>query len=271
MNSHIDPRVDHYKTLGVAAEASAAEIKKAYRNLAKKYHPDSTGGDKAKESRFKEISQAYDVVGDADKRAKYDAMRAQAAQFGGGAGFPGGFSASSTGGGEVDLGDIFAQMFGGGARAGAGGPGGNVHVRFAQGGSPFGAGASPFGADIPFESARQTRRKPAATRATERKVRLSDGTVVIQRGQDIHSELRLSLDKAILGTVADVPTLDGRAKVKVPSGTSSGVKLRLKGKGARAADGSRGDQYVTIHIDVPAKIDEEAKKLLVQFMQRIKK
>jgi DnaJ-class molecular chaperone len=267
MNSHIDPRMDHYKTLGVASDASAADIKKAYRNLAKKYHPDSTGGDKAKEARFKEISQAYDVVGDADKRAKYDALRAQAAQFGG-AGFPGGFSASHSGGGDVDLGDIFAQMFGGAARGG--GPGGNVHVRFAQGGaSPFGAGASPFGADIPFETAR--RRKPAAARATERKVRLSDGTVVIQRGPDIHSELRLSLDKAILGTVADVPTLGGRAKVKVPPGTSSGVRLRLKGKGARASDGSRGDQYVTIHIDVPVKIDEEAKKLLVRFMQRIKK
>jgi DnaJ-class molecular chaperone len=266
MNSHIDPRMDHYKTLGVASDASAADIKKAYRNLAKKFHPDSTGGDKAKEARFKEIGQAYDVVGDADKRARYDAMRAQAAQFGG-AGFPGGFSASQGGGGDVDLGDIFAQMFGGAARGG--GPGGNVHVRFAQGGSPF--GGAPFGAEMPFEATRQTRRKPAAARATERKVRLSDGTVVTQRGQDIHSELRLSLDKAILGTVADVPTLDGKTRVKVPPGTSSGVRLRLKGKGARAAGGSRGDHYVTIHIDVPEKIDEEAKKLLVRFMQRIKK
>jgi DnaJ-class molecular chaperone len=271
MNSDIDPRLDHYKTLGVAADASAADIKKAYRNLAKKYHPDSTGGDKAKEARFKEIGQAYDVLGDADKRAKYDTIRASAAQFGGaGAGFPGGFSGAWSNQGDVDLGDLFAQMFGGGARPGAGGPGGNVNVRFSQGGSPFGAGPSPFGADIPFETTRRTRRKPATSRTAERKVRLSDGSTVTQRGQDIHSELRLTLDKAILGTVAEVPTLDGKAKVKVPPGTSSGVKLRLRGKGARAADGNRGDQYVTIQIDVPSKIDEEAKKLLVRFMQRVK-
>src|SRR5215813_14598354 len=116
-----DPNVDYYKALGVAKEATADEIKKAYRKLAKAYHPDSTGGDKAKESRFKDISNAYDVLGDAKKRAMYDEIRA-----GGGLprGFPGGYTYSSQGGGPgvFDLGDLFSQFFGGAGR------GGRVHV-----------------------------------------------------------------------------------------------------------------------------------------------
>ncbi|MBZ0238681.1 MAG: DnaJ domain-containing protein, partial [Deltaproteobacteria bacterium] len=76
MSLDFDPSVDYYKALGVDAKASNDEIKKAYRKLAKQYHPDSTGGDKAKESRFKEASAAYDVLGDAKKRAQYDEIRA---------------------------------------------------------------------------------------------------------------------------------------------------------------------------------------------------
>src|SRR3954470_1129235 len=112
-----DPSVDYYKALGVAQGASADEIKRAYRKLAKANHPDSTGGDKAKESRFKDISNAYDVLGDAKKRALYDEIRA-----GGGVqqGFPGGYtySAQAGGPGVFDLGDLFGQFFGGNARGG---------------------------------------------------------------------------------------------------------------------------------------------------------
>src|SRR5688572_32833823 len=102
---------DPYEALGVKADASADEIKKAYRKLAKKYHPDSTGGDKAKTDRFKEVSTAYDIVGDPDKRAKYDAMKKQ--------GFPGFAAGGEAGAPPFDLGELFAQMFGGG-----GGPAG---------------------------------------------------------------------------------------------------------------------------------------------------
>src|SRR5215467_4168144 len=108
-----DPSVDYYKALGVSQTATADEIKKAYRKLAKAYHPDSTGGDKAKESRFKDISNAYDVLGDAKKRALYDEIRANGGMP---RGFPGGnytYTTQSGGPGVFDLGDLFGQFFSG--------------------------------------------------------------------------------------------------------------------------------------------------------------
>lgn len=271
MTLDFDPSIDHYKVLGVKPEATPEEIKKAYRRLAKQYHPDSTGGDKAKEARFKEVGQAYDVLGDAQRRAQYDALRSGATSGGRFAGgFPGG-GFPGAGGNVFDLGDLFAQMFQG---RGGGGRGGNVEFRFTQGG-PFGAGG--FAVEDPLEAARQARqpRQPREPRRraqppAERKIRLSDGSDAVQRGHDIHSDVRLAVDQAILGAVAEVPTSTGTARVKVPPGTSSGRRLRLKGKGARRQDGSHGDHYVTVQIDVPRQVDEEARKLLVQFMQRVK-
>src|SRR5438874_1177271 len=108
-----DPAVDYYKSLGVGKEATADEIKKAYRKLAKANHPDSTGGDKAKESRFKDISNAYDVLGDAKKRKLYDEIRAGGMRGVGpdGNGF---YTYTGQGGGPgvFDLGDLFSQFFG---------------------------------------------------------------------------------------------------------------------------------------------------------------
>src|SRR5690349_17622350 len=136
MNLDFDPNVDYYKALGVSSTATLDEIKKAYRKLAKQNHPDSTGGDKAKEARFKEIGAAYDVLGDAAKRKQYDEVRAMGgARRGGGfpGGFPGGGVSPFGGGGQGqawDLGDLFAQMFSGGAAA-QGGP--RRSVRFERG------------------------------------------------------------------------------------------------------------------------------------------
>lgn len=261
---------DPYEALGVSPDASPADIKKAYRKLAKRYHPDSTGGDKAKENRFKEISTAYDIVGDPDKRAKYDAMRKQGA-----------FSGMDGG---IDLGEILAQMFGGAAGPGAGarssrpGPGsvryrvyntpggGGFRESFFGGGDALG-GESPFDFHEPSASRRRAGRGHAAA-AAEHKVRASDGSLVTQRGSDVYSDAKLSFDQAVLGAVVEVPTLGGRASVKIPPGTSSGVKLRLKGKGADDGSGHRGDHFVTVQIDVPKQVDDEAKRLLVAFMAR---
>jgi len=246
-----DPAVDYYKALGVPEGATADEIKKAYRKLAKANHPDSTGGDKAKESRFKTASAAYDVLGDAKKRAAYDQIRA-----GGMRGFPGGgsgtYTTQGTGPGVFDLGDLFGQFFGGSA---PGGRSGRVRVDRVDFDDAYGGRRDPRDSDdAEFES----------------KVKASDGSWLRVEGKDYHSDVRISFDRAILGTVATVATVDGKAEVKVPPGTSSGKKLRLKGKGGPGR-GGRGDHYVTVQIDVPADLDEDAKKQLVHLVQRLRK
>jgi len=247
-----DPSVDYYKVLGVSDKATADEIKKAYRKLAKANHPDSTGGDKVKEKRFKEISNAYDVLGDDKKRKQYDAIRAGGFRpdLGGGGGFT--YTAQGQGPGVFDLGDLFGQFFGNAAR---GGPSGRVRVE-----------RMDF-EDDPFARVR----RGAEDAEFESKVRASDGSFLRVDGIDVHSDVRISFDRAILGTVATVATIDGKAEVKVPPGTSSGKKLRLRGKGVSERSGRTGDHYVTVQIDVPKDLDEEAKKLLISLVQKVRK
>jgi molecular chaperone DnaJ len=247
-----DPNVDYYKAIGVPEKATADEIKKAYRKLAKQYHPDSTGGDKAKESRFKDISNAYDVLGDSKKRALYDQIRAGGGMpqgFPGGAG-GGGFTYTSRGPGPgvFDLGDLFGQFF-----SNAQGQGGRVRVE-------------------QFDDERPRRRRREAQDAEfEQTVKASDGSWLRVEGGDVHSDVRISFDRAILGTVATVATIDGKAEVKVPPGTSSGKRLRLRGKGLPDRAGHNGDHYITVQIDVPTELDDDAKKQLVQLVTRLRK
>jgi molecular chaperone DnaJ len=253
-----DPSVDYYKALGLTDKATAEDIKKAYRKLAKANHPDSTGGDKAKESRFKDISNAYDVLGDAKKRELYDQIRAGGGRaqnpFGGG----GVYTSSGGGPGVFDLGDLFGQFFGGAAPGGARGSGPRVRV------DQMGFEDDP--------SVRQRSRRRDAAPETPTKVRASDGTMLEVRGNDVYSDVRISFDRAILGTVASVATIDGKAEVKVPPGTSSGKKLRLRGKGVSSdRSGGVGDHYITVQIDVPSDLDEEGKKLLIQLVSRQRK
>ena len=242
-----DPSVDYYKVLGVGEKATADEIKRAYRKLAKTHHPDSTGGDKAKESRFKDISNAYDVLGDAKKRELYDQIRAGGGTRGG---FPGyTYTTQGPGPGIFDIGDLFNQVFSG-ARQGRGG------VRVEQ---------------FDFDDEPRSRRRRAREPEAEQKLKASDGTWLRVEGSDVYSDVRISFDRAILGTVATVATLDGKAEVKVPPGTSSGKKLRLRGKGIPDASGRVGDHYITVQIDVPGDLDDDAKKQLIHLVTRLRK
>lgn len=240
-----DPRVDYYARLGVAPTATDEEIKKAYRRLAKEHHPDATGGDKRKESRFKEVSAAYEVLRDKGKRAQYDALR-----VGGGSAPGGGFATEFPGG--FDLRDLFGGV--GAAPDGA-------HYQVFTSGFDLG---DLFGAP---------RRKPRPRKHHERKIRAADGSTLTVRGNDVYSDLRIELDQAVLGTVKKMATVEGTATVKVPPGTSSGKRLRLRGKGARGADGTRGDHYLTVHIDIPGpdKLDEPAKRALAEFMKQVRR
>jgi len=266
----IDPGKDHYKTLGVDKTASADEIKKAYRKLAKRYHPDKTGGDKAKEREFKKISGAYDLLSDPEKRSQYDAMRGGGIPHGfGGEGFPGGAGAGGFGGMGGGVGDLFSQMFSGGFA----GSGGGVRYSFYNGdGNP--QDGSPFGRR-PRQRRAPKPRPERELRRRERKIRATDGTWLVQKGRDVYSDIRVQFDEAILGTVKEVATLTGVAKVKIPPGTSSGIKMRLKERGAEGRNSKgvvgRGNHYVTVHIDVPKQLDEKSKELLAKLTRRTKK
>ena len=259
MSMDFDPRADYYKVLGLANGATADEIKKAYRKLAKQFHPDTTGGDKKKEARFKEVNTAYEVLSDSEKRAQYDEIRSGGFRtgVGGRQGFAG------TAGEGVDFGQLFSQFFSGvrpPATSQVEDPFDTYDQRHGGATANYGRGAAKAYAgreatdDADFES----------------KIRASDGSWLTVVGSDVNSDVRISFDRAILGTVADVATIDGKAQVKIPPGSSSGKRLRLRGKGVAGASGP-GDHYVTIHIDVPADLDDAAKHALVELMTKLKK
>jgi molecular chaperone DnaJ len=278
---------DYYATLGVSEKASPEEIKKYYRKLAKENHPDATGGDAKKGERFKDISEAYGVLGDQTKRSQYDQLRAnpmaQNARWGGDTG--------------VDIGDIFAQFFGG-----ARGNGGGFRVEtFTDDGGGFGFG-DLFGGASRRRGGRRARAQeiygleldlPEAALGTTKTVQTPRGKTVTIRippgadegsrlragdmsveihvrphpefrreGNDIHSDLTIAFDEAMLGAKVDVPTLDGRVAVTIPPGTSSGAVLRLRGKGAGVPSGGRGDHYVHVRISVPKDLSPKARKLV---------
>jgi molecular chaperone DnaJ len=169
----------------------------------------------------------------------------QGSPFGGGGGA---YTYSSRGAGPggpsvFDLGDLFSQFF--------------SNAQQQQGGRQRTARrVDPFADDdVQLES----------------RVKASDGSWLDVKGVDVYSDVRIAFDRAILGTVATVITIDGKAEVKVPPGTSSGKKLRLRGKGVSDRSGRVGDHYITVQIDVPRDLDEDAKKQLFQFVSRLRK
>ncbi|WP_157215521.1 DnaJ C-terminal domain-containing protein [Flavisphingomonas formosensis] len=302
---------DLYERLGVARGADEAAIKKAYRKLAKELHPDRNQDNPKAAERFSEVTAAYDLLSDKDKRAQYDRGEideqgnpkfADFSGFGRGGGQRGGGFRSGPGGFEfsaegADMGDIFEGLFGGGKARGA--PGGG----FGGGFSGFGGGPRrpAKGADVAyrlpvsFEDAAAL--KPQRVTLSSGKtidLKLSAGvesgtqmrlagqgepgpggngdaivTIEIQPhrfyrrdGDDIRLDLPITLREALMGGAVKVPTVDGAVMLTVPKGSNSGKTLRLKGRGFHKKEGGRGDQFVTLRIDIP--VDDEALKTFVE-------
>ena len=285
--------MDLYQRLGVQRGASEAEIKKAYRSLAKQLHPDRNKDNPNAAKRFGEVTAAYDLLSDKDKRAQYDRgeidedgnpkMPFGAGGFGGGArpgggfdGFQGGFQGADT----ADLSDLFEGLFGGGGRRGGGFGGFRQRARAPEKGADI-----AYRLTVPFVD--------AATLAPQRimladgktidlklpngveegtKIRLAgkgeqgpggagDGLVTIsiaphpfykRDGNDIRLDLPVTLKEAVLGGKVKVPTPEGPVMLTIPKGSSSGKVLRLKGRGFTGKNGKRGDQLISLEIDLPS-------------------
>lgn len=287
---------DYYKILGVDKKASDAEIKKSYRKLAMKYHPDKTKGNKAAEDKFKKISEAYAVLSDKEKRQQYDTF--------GSAGFQQRYSQEDIFR-NFDFGDIFKEFGFGGRRFSFGG--GNSPF-----GSPFGQGPGRQGpvkgSDLVYEipltlmevatgteknvsfqhqgQAENISVKIPKGMITGKKLRVSGrgeksayggppGDLFIQSklvgdpnfivdGHDLNITRMITLSKALLGSSLSVPTVTGgELSLKIPPGTRHKTKMRIPGKGLPHMRGSKtGDLFVTIHVDMPKTLTKEQKEIV---------
>ena len=281
---------DYYEVLGVPRDASEDDIRRAYRKLARQYHPDINHESDAEE-RFKEVGEAYEVLNDPQKRERYDRL-----------GDP--RSASGAGPDMADFEDVF----------GGGGFGSDVRVEFGEGGfsdffeSLFGQGARTADGgplrgrdreavlDLSLEEALEGGRRrlsldsdesfevniPAAVREGQR-IRIAGkgapgrgggpaGDLYLlvhlrphrrfhREGDDLQVDLRVTPWEAALGATVPVPTLSGTAQVKVPQGSSSGRRLRLRGRGLPTRDGGRGNLYATVQVAVPKQLSDEERDL----------
>ena len=222
---------DFYAVLGVSKDADAAAIKKAYRTLAKKYHPDRNPDDAAAAEKFKEIGEAYAVLSDEAERKQYDAIRSMA---GGGARFTAGGPGGA--GGAAGFEDIFSSMFGG--------QGGSVRFE------TTGAGAQPDLDDL----LRMFGGTPSPTRSGGRPGPFGFGgfgpQTQSQKGSDVLTSAALDLRDAVAGTMVEL-TADGRTmKVRIPAGVRDGQKIRLRGKGRAGLNGGEnGDMVVSISVN----------------------
>ncbi len=282
---------DYYKELGVARDAEEKEIKRAYRRLARKHHPDVNPGNAKAAERFKRISRAYGVLSDKKKRRLYDRYgeaglsegfqegAGPSGGFGGGGdGFPGGFPGGAGGFGGADLGDIFGQFFGGGRPRGPQ-RGADVETEVtltlddAAHGTrrriTLGDGSRvdvkiPTGVDTGTRIRVSGKGRPGANGGPRGdlfvRVRMATHPYFRREGQDVYLDLPLTLAEATLGTSVRIPTLHGATQLKVPAGVASGAKLRLRGKGLPAAKGrKRGDQLVVIKIVPPKHLSDAAR------------
>ena len=308
---------DYYKVMGVSKTASQDEIDKAYRNLARKYHPDLNPDDpEGAKKKFQELQDAYDTLKDPEKRKLYDQLGAGYKQYGGGPGAGAGpfgsgssYTWSSSGGAGIDINEILGQMFGG------------------HGGNPFGDGAGPFTGrgsrsqhrghsampgqnvtstiSVPFKIAAfggtvpLTYQMPSGRRETldvkippgidsGKKIRLrgkgeespmggTAGDLILEvrveahqyftrEGKNLYIHIPITLKEAVLGGKVDIPTPTGTVTVTIPSGSTTGTKLRIKEHGIAAVKKGekKGDLFVVFDVKLPHEWCEKDVKLIDQ-------
>jgi len=366
-------REDYYKVLGVKRAATADEIRKAYRRLARKHHPDVNPGDKGSEEKFKQLSEAYDVLSDAKKREVYDKYGTYSENIrdagpGAGAGgfdfggfdwgqFSGGAGAGAGAGSSFR--DIFSDLFGGGGRGAAqararaargadiemplalsfeeaiNGLTASLNVRRSEACARCAGSGETAGAQVTCAACKGTGKVSAAggllrfdqtcgdcggagkrrppcpachgkgtvAKVEAVKVRIPAGVdtgsrvrvagkgeagaggapagdlfiitnvaphpVFTRKGDNIHCTIPITLPEAALGAKIEVPTITGKAQLRIPPGTQSGQRFRLRERGAPSLRGNtHGDQYVEVRVALPKLIDEDTKELLRQFARR---
>ncbi|MDH3445138.1 MAG: molecular chaperone DnaJ [Deltaproteobacteria bacterium] len=339
---------DYYELLGASRNATAEEIKKAYRKLALQYHPDRNQGDKQAEEKFKEVSEAYQILSDAEKRAKYDQYGHAA--FGEGGPFAGGFD--FTAGFEDVFGDIFGEFFGGGTRRGRGRGDDlryNLTLKFEEAVSGTekkikiprhgtcetcrGSGSKPGSAPQTCPTCRgrgqvsfqqgffsvsrtcsqchgqgtiiknpctgcagsgrlrklhtlNVKIPPGVDTGSRLKLRnegesapaggapgdlyvviqVEPHPIFIRENLDIMCDVPISFAQAALGAEIDVPTLNGKVKMKIPAGSQSGKVFRMKGKGITDVQGyHQGDQHVRVTVETPTHLTARQRELLKEF------
>jgi DnaJ-class molecular chaperone len=279
---------DPYAVLGVSRGVSEDDIKKAYRRLAKKLHPDLSPGNRANEQQFKEVTAAYDLLSDPAKRARFDRGELDGAGGERGAGFRAegarAYRRAAAGGG-FSFEEIIAELLGRGRDGGAGsataegetGPAQKLRLGFVE-------AALGGKRRVTLAGGREVEITVPAGIDTGQTLRLRQGggllrgwapdeillEVVVEphphfrrENHDIHLELPVTVTEAVLGATVTVPTLRGSAAVKVPRGSNSGSTLRLKGRGI-TAEGKTGDQYVKLRVMLPDPPDPE----LAAFLER---
>lgn len=294
---------NYYTILGVREDAGVEEIKKAYRRLAKQYHPDANPGNKAAEEKFKEISEAYDVLSDPQKRQQYDQMRKYG--FGSGTqGFDfrdfGNFTGRTWRGPDFtfegfdffgDLKDIFERFFYRDQESPFGfsgtSRGNDVHAEIRI---PFALSISggktsftilknqkpvTYAVQIPpgIEEGEQIRLKGQGYRNSRTQepgdliltVRVEPHRFFKREGKDIHCEITLNLAQAVLGTSVKVNTVHGKkVLLKIPPGTQNGTVFRIPNMGVER-NGVRGDQYVKVRVEIPTHLTQEEEELMAKF------
>lgn len=276
---------DYYEILGVKKTATEAELKKAYRELAKKFHPDKNKGNKEAENRFKEISEAYAVLSDKEKREQYDRLGREAFGPGGAnpfAGFDfsefmggGGARGRRAGGntrrsGPIDFTDIFGDLFGGGGGRGGGGfdvpeqemqAEITIEFRDAVLGTTMALQVNGDSIKVKIPEGIRDGQKIRLPRKGKPSIQL---TVHVRthpfferRGDDIYIDLPITVGEAIRGAEVEAPTIHGPVRMRIPAGTQAGRTMRLTGKGVRTKNAS-GDHYCRILVVVPPSAPDEA-------------